>query len=157
MYRPRHWRCDHSLEPARQRLAVPILSLDVKWPAWGPTHSQCACRQHRGHDVLSHWWILQTHPPRTTKARTTDLDLEVGMLPLQALNTAGRTSSPLCEETMNLQVGDIPTVPFREWSGPLEKRVEGMCPEDMAKVPAIKLFTYLRIVVQGYPLRKRAA
>ncbi|KAI9573104.1 hypothetical protein HD554DRAFT_2013493, partial [Boletus coccyginus] len=53
------------------------------------------------------------------------------------------------EEIVNLQVGDIPTVPFREWSSPLEKRAEGTCPKDMAKVPAkLKLLAYFRIVVQ---------
>ncbi|KAI9573107.1 hypothetical protein HD554DRAFT_2035533 [Boletus coccyginus] len=37
------------------------------------------------------------------------------------------------EEIVNLQMGDIPTVPFPEWSGFLEKRAEGACSEDMAK------------------------
>lgn len=37
-------------------------------------------------------------------------------------------------DEMNLCVDDIPTVPFREWFCLLEKRAEGACSEDMARV-----------------------
>ena len=47
-------------------------------------------------------------------------------------------------EQKNLEVDDIPMIPFGDWFDLLEKQAEGACSEDIAKVVRALLFSFRR-------------